>query len=159
MIRRILSSAAAACVIAAGSPAWAQDAQPERVPSYLKRQGPAPHYALEIGGNAGYALPVGGIRDRLPIGRVAGASAGVGIDIGYRFNPRWSITSGGQFHMSSPDERLGPGASVRGATFGLDGTYHALPFQRVDPWLSAGSGYRLLWAMPAGPGAGSLIHG
>jgi hypothetical protein len=86
---------------------------------------------------------------------VAGAGFGVGVDAGYRASPRLSAGLSGQFQEFNA---LGDG-SARGATVGLQATYHLAPFSRLDPYVSGGAGYRLLWDHPAGPRNDRLLHG
>ncbi len=55
-----------------------------------------------------------------------------------------------------------PGGAVsdvaRGG-IGVEGKFHFQPHERIDPWLSLGAGYRLLWIAPESPGNNVLQHG
>jgi outer membrane protein OmpA-like peptidoglycan-associated protein len=88
-----------------------------------------------------------------------GTGIGLGVELGYRLSPHWSVGAGGQYHESNADDRLGSGARVRGGTAGLLGTYHFTPYERIDPYLTLGTGYRFLWQLPPGGQNNELTHG
>jgi outer membrane protein OmpA-like peptidoglycan-associated protein len=118
----------------------------------------APKKALEIGVEGGYTQPFGKLNDGRNIGDLADAGGAVGLSVGYRFNPHWSLGVTGQFHDSSADANLGSGADVRGLAAGLLGTLHILPYSRVDPYVAVGTGYRVMWVAPQNAD-NDMIHG
>ena len=81
---------------------------------------------------------------------IAEAGVGVGLGIGYRALPSLSIAATGQFQGFNASNELPQGTQVRGGTAGIEATFHIAPFERADPWLSLGSGYRMLWEVPSG---------
>jgi hypothetical protein len=139
--------------------ALAQQQPYETTPSYMKSPVRAPRNALEIGVNTGYTQGFGDIASGESVGRTADAGLGVGLNLAYRASPGFSIGAVGQFQEFNPDDRLGTNTNVRGVAAGLDATFHFAPYERVDPFLSLGSGYRLLWSMPGGPANDVLTHG
>lgn len=40
-----------------------------------------------------------------------------------------------------------------------EGKLHVRPYDRIDPWVGLGTGYRMLWIVPEGPGNNVLHHG
>jgi hypothetical protein len=48
---------------------------------------------------------------------------------------------------------------LRGGTADIHGTYHLLPYSRVDPVVTLGAGYRLFAESPAGNAPTTLTHG
>src|SRR5215217_5764650 len=51
----------------------------------------APRRAFEIGVNGGYSQPFGEVHGGLKIHDVASAGGVVGLALGYRFTPHWSL--------------------------------------------------------------------
>lgn len=127
--------------------------------SSFEEKVPAPREALELTIGAGYTQGAGDIRTT-PGNRVddvSGAGFAVDAGVGYRFDPRWQVALGGEYHeLNAIGSAWGGGA--RGAVFGMSGAYHLLPYDRLDPWLQVGAGYRLLWVSPNG-GPTILSHG
>lgn len=85
------------------------------------------------------------------------ARGGLGASLGlaYRASPSASFGLIGSYSMQD----AAGGATLRSATAGLDATYHAAPFRRLDPFVSIGAGYRLTWDHPGGKLADTLSHG
>lgn len=119
----------------------------------------APRKALEIGVNAGYTQGFGALRGGSLLVNPADAGFGVGADLGYRVNPRWSIVATGQYNQFSASDALRTPTNIRGSVFSLGATYHTMPFGRLDPWLNVGAGYRLLSVAPDGARNDTLYHG
>ncbi len=95
----------------------------------------APHEALELTISAGYAPAA--IHEPLS----GGAGGGIGSEVGLAVrSSRWSVGLVGQY------AELGHarGEPVFTASGAASATYHARPGARIEPWLSAGSGYRYL---------------
>jgi len=157
-----IAIAAFAFAAAGASTAMARTAQvtqvtmsDERMPSGMVR---APSNAFEIQVNTGYAQ---GFGPRIPATNKAAASTidrpgmSAGLGLAYRATPNSSVGVVGAYSMQDGVN----GGTLRGATAGLDATYHANPYQRLDPFLSLGTGYRMLWESPAGTAPDSLSHG
>jgi outer membrane protein W len=131
----------------------------ERLPRGVVR---APSNAFEIQVNTGYAqgfgprIPARGETPATSLDR-SGMSAGLGL--AYRATPNSSVGIVGSYTMQDTAK----GAQLRGATASLDATYHANPYQRLDPFLSIGTGYRMLWDRPMANndnnGANTFTHG
>ena len=105
----------------------------------------APRSAFEIGVGAGYTQPVGYLSANEQIGDVVDAGGGFTLDLGYRINPSWGVAWNLQFHESNEDDTFIDEMQIRGLVTGLSATFHALPYAGVDPYLTLGGGYRLLW--------------
>lgn len=126
----------------------------ERLPRGTVR---APSNAFEIQVSTGYAQGFGPqISTRgLPSTALDRAGMGAGLGLAYRATPNSSVGLVGSYTMQDTAR----GAQLRGATASLDATYHANPFQRLDPFLSIGTGYRMVWDRPAGDAADTFTHG
>lgn len=143
-----IAVAAFALAAANASSASAQTApmMEERMPRGTVR---APTNAFEIQANTGYSQGFGpqiGATRGSPTSGLGGAGMGVGVGFAYRATPRSSLGIVGSYGQQQGTA----GSQVRGATAGLDATYHANPFQRIDPFLSVGTGYRMLWEQASG---------
>jgi outer membrane protein OmpA-like peptidoglycan-associated protein len=159
-------TAVSALAFASTSTAWAQDAQQsnqvvvtERTPQYGQAPVRAPKKALEIGVSTGFTQPFGDIGNDRPIGEVVNGGVGFGLDLSYRIDPRWSIGWHGGWHESAVDDEAANTTSVRGGTAGIHATYHVAPYERIDPYLSLGTGYRMLWQNQEGAGRDRFVHG
>ena len=141
--------------IAAGALALAGFAQTAAAQSVVEREmvpAPmtAPRGALEINVDTGYTQGFGTVYGGRGMRDIAEAGVGVGIGIGYRALPTFSIAATGQFQGFNASNDLPKGTQVRGGTAGIEATFHVAPFERADPWLSLGTGYRMLWEVPGG---------
>lgn len=121
----------------------------------------APKEAFELDVNTGYAQGFGAISGRRggAVADVARGGVGVGLGLGYRATPELAFGLTGQYQELAPAATQAIGTRVRGAAIGLEGKVHLQPYERVDPWLSLGAGYRMLWIAPEGPGNNLLQHG
>jgi hypothetical protein len=127
-------------------------------PTYMRAPLRAPNNAFEINVNTGYTQGFGDIMPGQEIGDVADAGLGIGLDLGYRATPGFSISASAQYQEFDPDNSL-KSTATRGMTAGLTATWHLAPYHRVDPNLSLGTGYRLFWEVPDGPNNNLLTHG
>jgi hypothetical protein len=121
----------------------------------------APKEAFEIDVNTGYSQGFGAISGQRggALSDVAKGGIGVGLGLGYRATPELAIGLTGQYQELAPAAAQPLGTRVRGAAIGVEGKVHFRPYARVDPWLSLGTGYRMLWIAPEGPGNNVLQHG
>jgi hypothetical protein len=121
----------------------------------------APGAAVEIDVNTGYTQGFGGISARKgdSVSDVARGGVSVGLGLGYRATPELAVGVTGQYQELVPATAQPQGTRVRGAAVGLEGKVHFRPYERVDPWLSLGAGYRMLWVAPEGVGNNVLVHG
>lgn len=144
-----------ALATAAGTQAYAQTYEGELAPRGPVR---APQNAFEISANSGYTQGFGAAVPATQGTRpteLGQGLVGAGIGLGYRATPNTSVGVVGQYNMQATRG----GGEIKGATAGVDATYHASPNQRLDPWISLGAGYRMQWNQPEGPGNDTLIHG
>jgi len=119
----------------------------------------APRKAFEIGINTGYTQGFGSLQGGTAGGNPTDAGFGAGLDLGYRMSTKWSIQGYSQYNQFIASGMVATRTNVRSALLGVSATFHGMPYNRVDPWLSVGSGYRLLWQMPEGTGNDVLYHG
>jgi hypothetical protein len=152
----IATAALAAVTIAA--PAMAQE---EGTP-YLQRSVAAPKRAFELTAGGGYNQPFGDIQRGYSIRDTAGGGGTVQIGAGYRFNPRWMLGltgSYGQFGNGDGRADFVNAGDARTMTGGVEGVFHARPYDRVDPFISLGTGWRGMWERHEGPSNDVFRHG
>lgn len=154
-----IAIAAFAFAAASASSAAAQTMQrspyeSERMPRGAVR---APSNAFEIQVSTGYAQGFGpGVTAKgTPTTSLDRPGMGAGLGLAYRATPNSSVGLSGTYTMQD----TAGGAELRGATASIDATYHANPFQRLDPFLSLGTGYRMLWDRPIDRNAETFTHG
>lgn len=70
------------------------------------------------------------------------AGAAFDIQTGYRLMPELSLGLSGEYTEFMRGDQLSSNAGARGLVAGANATYHFLPYNRVDPWVRAGVGYR-----------------
>jgi len=122
----------------------------------------APRRAFELSVEGGYTQPFGRLREGEDIHSVVEAGGAAGLRLGYRFTPHWSLEGVTQYHDSTQGDIYGEGdrVDIRGVSAGIQGTYHFLPYKRVDPYASLGAGYRAMWIAPESESTpNTLIHG
>jgi hypothetical protein len=123
---------------------------PERGGKYV----PAPKDALELSLGTGYTQGFGSLRGGVGMPSVAKEGLGLDLGIGYRIDPHLAVMAVGQYQEFNAERT----ASARGFAGTLGVQYHMMPTNRVDPWVDAGFGYRLLWEVPT-TGPTLLTHG
>ncbi|MDB4937109.1 MAG: hypothetical protein JWP87_4081 [Labilithrix sp.] len=134
MKAHLVAAAAALVVLVVPALASAQEK------SWFQRGLPAPSEALELSVGTGYTQGFGSLRSGVGMPQVAREGIAVDLSAGYRINPHWAISIGGQYTELNA---LNADAA-RGGTATLAAQYHIAPTTRLDPWLELGSGYRLL---------------
>jgi opacity protein-like surface antigen len=152
---KTMGIAAALAAVASATPAFAQAAEG----GYLETPVRAPERAFELGVNTGYTQGFGLLSRGRPVSVIAGPGFGAGIDLGYRATPGFSIGVAGQFQGFSASSDLPAGTMVRGGSADLQGTFHMAPYDRVDPWITVGGGYRAVWEVPLGSAPTIMTHG
>jgi len=118
----------------------------------------APGSAFEIQVNTGYAQGFGPqipSKGSLPSASLNRAGLGAGLGLAYRATPHSSVGVVGSYSMQDTAK----GAQQRNVVAGLDATYHANPYQRLDPFFSLGAGYRMMWDRPASGAPDTFSHG
>jgi len=121
----------------------------------------APKEAFELNIDTGYSRGFGGIDASQggALSSVARGGIGVGVGLGYRATPEVSVAGTLQYQELSAAPEQPQGTRVRGVGVGVEGKLHLRPYDRVDPWLGLGGGYRMLWIAPEGPNNNVLTHG
>jgi hypothetical protein len=153
---RITGMAMGALALAGfAAPAAAQTVEREVTPAPMR----APRGAFELGVDLGYTQGFGTLYGSRSVRNVAEAGVGVGVGLGYRATPHVAVAATGQFQGFNASNDMPMGAQARGATAGLEATIHLMPYERADPWISVGAGYRMLWEIPEGAAGASLTHG
>src|SRR5262249_26076148 len=66
--------------------------------------------------------------------------------LGARVTPHFAILGRMQYQEYSTTAFEPQGSGARGADLGFELVIHPSPYERVDPWLSLGSGYRWFWS-------------
>jgi hypothetical protein len=133
---------AAAALAALLVPALANAQMGER--TYVEQGVPAPSQALELTVGTGYTQPFGLLRQGVGMPSVARAGIGVDAALGYRIDPHWAVSFGGQYQELSPETASG----TRGVAATMALGYHIAPQTRLDPFIELGAGYRALWIVP-----------
>jgi peptidoglycan-associated lipoprotein len=136
-----LTALAVLAVVAASSQARAQNEMPPVAEKTAEPLAEAPVKALEIVVGTGYTQGFGSFQSGVNMQDVITPGIGVDLGLAYRINPRWGVGIAGQYQEFAAERAL----SARGLSGELAATYHFLPFNRIDPFLKFGAGYRLLW--------------
>jgi hypothetical protein len=106
----------------------------------------APTHALELGAAIGYAGAFGGFRRHERVQDVSGTGLGAVISIGARVTPFLSILWQGRYEEFDVSQSLTNGTGVRGVDSAVDFVGHLRASSRLDPWVSLGAGYHVVWA-------------
>jgi hypothetical protein len=119
----------------------------------------APTQAFELRLAGGYTQGFGNFTPNLGLPSVAGAGVAGNLDLAYRMTPHASVGVSGQYAEFTSEQNT----AARGAVGNIGITYHGAPYQRADPWLRFGVGYRLLWSVHQfenlAEGPTVLVHG
>lgn len=155
-MRRHLVIAAAPAALALLGPAVAnaQSTVAAEEPS-LPRRLPAPARAFELTVGTGYTQGFGTLEPGVGMPRVAKAGLGIDASVGYRIDPHYAVSLGGQYQVLQAERD----DAVRGFALNIALQYHLAPAARLDPWLELGSGYRMLWLEPFGSTPTTFLHG
>jgi peptidoglycan-associated lipoprotein len=134
---------AIALAIASSSAAFAQNesAPPPGETGYTRPLLAAPAKALELTVGTGYTQGFGSLQKDVSMSDVITPGVSVDAGIGYRIDPHWYVGLAAQYQEFSAQRST----SARGGTGGLAIAYHMAPYNRVDPWIQFGTGYRILW--------------
>jgi opacity protein-like surface antigen len=131
----------------------------ETTPGYMRVPLRAPRNAFELGVSTGYTQGFGDITAGRRIQDVANAGAGVGVTLGYRSSPGLGLGLDTSYQQFRADDGQRKGTNVRGMSATAEAIFHIAPFERIDPFISLGTGYRLLWNAPPGRNNNTLTHG
>ena len=136
-MRTVVIAGAVAALSLSASIANAQ----ENLSSYWASPVAAPSNALELKVGAGYTQGFGRVAPQRSLPDVGGAGGGVGVEVDYRINPRWSLGVESQFQELANEKNL----SARALVGNIGATYHFSPTSFGDPFVRLGTGYRFLW--------------
>jgi hypothetical protein len=119
---------------------------------------PAPSRALEIGFAVGYTQPFGELPADIRRYGLIGAGGAFAVELGYRVDPHWSVSSWSQVHESLGNAAPSGSLGVLGLATAAQCTHRFSPFESTSPLLTFGVGYRALWLLPSGADSVSF-HG
>ena len=74
-----------------------------------------------------------------------GAGAALELDLGWRIDPHFLVGVYGTSAWFSTGDASGNAFNIWSATAGVQGNYHFLPGESLDPWVGVGSGWRGYW--------------
>jgi hypothetical protein len=114
-------------------------------PSYFSERIRAPKDALELGVGAAYSQGTMSPAEGVGSTDLTKAGGAFSLQVGYRFVPHFGLSIFGEFNEFTPGNALAGDAKTRGGVAGINATAHLLPFDRIDPWVRLGTGYRMLW--------------
>jgi hypothetical protein len=116
-------------------------------PALARAEGvpPAPS-GLELGLSVGYGQGFGPVGAGQPTLQGFGNAGGaLELDVGWRIDPRWLVGAYGEVDLFDGGNLPGSDHATSVAA-GLQGQFHLLPDQRLDPWIGLGFGWRGYWA-------------
>ena len=133
----------------------------ERVepPPYLAERVRAPRDAFELAVGAGYSQGTMSPAQGTGATDLTKAGGAFSLHLGYRMTPAFALSIFGEYDEFAPGNGLSSSAGTRGGVAGINGTFHMAPYQRVDPWVRLGVGYRTLWVTGDPNDADTLWHG
>ncbi len=140
-------------LLVALSPRASAQTSPKEQPSDKPLE--TPTRALEFYGATGYTQGFGELQSGVGMQRVITPGFATEIGLGYRIDPRWAVSLVGQY-AEFDAERAN---SARGLVLGAAVAYHVRPYDKWDPWVQVGAGYRLLWENNVAPAPDLLTHG
>jgi len=141
---RSLAAAIAAYVLCVASVAMASESV--TVVSGPPEKASGLYNALELGLGIGYSQPTGDVASGSPtLGDIAGPGASVELSIGWRINPNFLVGAYGTGAWFSTGDNAGSALNSWSTTAGVQGNYHILPGNDLDPWIGLGAGWRGYW--------------
>lgn len=122
----------------------------------IDRPVPPTRGPLEVVIAGGYTQGAGGAGLIGNIEDVAGPGGTVELQLGYRVSPRFSAGVYGAIARFRHGDAIGDGSRAYGATAGVQAVWHTSDTRSIDPWFSAGIGWRGLWIDRVGIPASSM---
>lgn len=109
---------------------------------------------IKLGLRLGYALPMGDFAKGEKMSDGISGMIPIWIDAGYMVTPNILVGLYGQYGIVMV-KNCPKGASCSGSDmrFGIQGQYHIMPAQTVDPWVGLGIGYELASSKESAGGA------
>ena len=143
LVKRV-GLAVAGLILSAGSVALADETVVVSGVSPEKTSGL--YNAFEIGIGAGYSQGVGDVGKNVPsLTDSGGAGTSLELDLGWRIDPHFLVGIYGTGAWFSTGDAPGNAFNNWSATAGVQGAYHFLPGENLDPWISLGTGWRGYW--------------
>lgn len=156
--------------------AWAQDAAPDgdaasaAEPAPAAEPGPAPAAAVStsaaapgkifVGLRLGYGLPMGDAAKDSKLSDTFKGMIPIWLDLGYMVTQNVMVGLYGQYAFASvADKVCTSGADCSGSSmrFGVQGQYHILPAEKINPWVGLGIGYEMSSIKASGGGGEATI--
>jgi hypothetical protein len=119
-------------------------------------QGSAPSGAVEITTGGGFSHAIGDLSSGRSMSDIAGSGNMVHVGVGYRLDPHLMIGGYVEGSMYQPAEGSFDDRRNFSLASGAQAQYHLLPFERFDPWVGAGIGWRGYWMVDDDLGTGIL---
>jgi outer membrane protein W len=160
--------------------AWAQDAAPadaaaapaaepapaapaaEAAPTAGVAASSAEPGKFFLGLRLGYGLPMG---DAVKDGKMSDGVSGqipIWLDVGYMVTKNIMVGLYGQYGIVSMADNTcvsGADCSASDMRFGVQGQYHIMPTEKINPWVGLGVGYEILsWTVKAGGAEGNVKY-
>lgn len=102
---------------------------------------------FEVGLRAGYALPLGDVSSGNAYSDFTKGIVPLQLDVGYRINGNWFAGAYFQYGLTNvkvPEcDQSGVSCSASDLRFGIEGQYHLMPANALDPWVGLGVGYEV----------------
>lgn len=114
-------------------------------PSFVQQRLPAPKNAFEMAVGTGYTQGFGSLKSGVGLPSVVTPGIGIDLQLGWRAHENWALLWSGEFQDFTAERS----SSARGITTSVVMQYHIMPMKRLDPWVEAGVGYRVLWEEPS----------
>jgi hypothetical protein len=124
----------------------------------LDREVSATRTSLEVAIGGGYTQGIGGAGSSGSVEDITGPGGTLEVQVGMRWSPQFSLGVYGTLARFRHGEQFADGSSAHGATAGVHAVWHSRESRSIDPWISAGAGWRGLWLSPAFAPAVS-VHG
>ena len=134
----------------------------EKRESFFRARVSAPKHALELSPGLSYAEPFGDVAKGANVRDFAGSALAPHLGIAYRLTPHLALGVSGMYQEFSTGNDVSGATSsgrARAVGGGPDVTVHFRPYERVDPFLRGGFGYRAMWEVRAGANKGVVRHG
>lgn len=141
---KVVAFAVAGLALTMGTPARAQEAVIVSSSAPVKPRGL--HSAFELGIGVGLSQGVGDVGRGMPsLTDSGGAGAGFELDLGWRIDPHFLVGVYGTTAWFSTGDLAGNAFNIWSTTAGVQGNYHFLPGEGLDPWVGVGAGWRGYW--------------
>ncbi|MDP9002830.1 MAG: autotransporter domain-containing protein, partial [Myxococcota bacterium] len=122
---------------------------------YLRQHVEPPRRAFELTLGTGYTQGFGMLHEGVGMPSVATEGVALNVGLGYRIDPHWMVGVAGEYQELNAQRA----ASVRGVATGIQAAYHFTPYDRLDPWVALGAGYRWLWERHNVPASVTVTNG